>query len=140
KLIWVVREYTSVLWFFEELQLLQSSRIDTEIYVTRPQADLRIVSDKSALLENTYTHQNHHGSIETFIKKLQTDLPHVSFRAGRPNIEKIVELNTDESFGSTCFVTCGHPVMVDDVRWEVARKVAATEKRVDYFEQLQVWA
>ncbi|KAM9914626.1 hypothetical protein OXX69_000462 [Metschnikowia pulcherrima] len=140
KLIWVVREYTSVLWFFEELQLLQSSGIDTEIYVTRPQADLRIVSDKSALLENTYTHQNHHGSIEYFIKKLQADLPHVSFRAGRPNIEKIVELNTDESFGSTCFVTCGHPVMVDDVRWEVARKVAATEKRVDYFEQLQVWA
>ncbi|GEQ70982.1 hypothetical protein JCM33374_g4663 [Metschnikowia sp. JCM 33374] len=144
KLIWVVREYVSLAWFYEELRALEFSEIETEVYVTRPSCRLIAsdVNDKSVLLENTYTHKTYYGTkpTEDPIEKLKRDLKHVWFREGRPNVEKIVELNVEESPGSTCFVTCGHPVMVDDIRYEVVQKVSTSAKRVDYFEQLQVWA
>ena len=60
---------------------------------------------------------------------------------GRPNIEKVIETCIEESSGSACFVTCGHPAMVDDIRVAVANNIDNKEgKRVDYYEQLQVWA
>lgn len=143
KLIWVVREYHTVLWFYEELMSLRQLGIAVEIYVTKPQTGfLANLSDKLALLQNTYTH-SHYESISQAANPTSTlrrEMAHVSFYAGRPNVRKIVEVHVEESPGSTCFVTCGHPVMVDDLRSEVARIVGGSTKRVDYFEQLQVWA
>lgn len=143
KLIWVVRDYASLLWFYDELNSLREMAIDTEIYVTRPQARLTgIASDKSALLENTYSHRVYYmsESVEDPVEELKKDLAHVTFCEGRPDIEKAVARHVDESVGSTCFVTCGHPIMVDEIRYEVVQEVATSRKRVDYFEQLQVWA
>lgn len=142
-LIWVVREYSSLLWFYEELSSLLHFNIETEVYVTKPEIRLSaLVSDKLALLDNTYTHNNYYSVelMEDPIQKLEENLENIKFRKGRPNIGKIVQKAAKESIGSTCYIACGHPIMVDEVRYEVAQKVRYSEKRLDYFEQLQVWA
>lgn len=142
-LMWVVRDAVSVLWFFDELKALESEDIETLVYVTRPQNDVQnLVHDKSGLLTATSTHHDY-GLTEISedpIRCLTRELRSVKFKEGRPDIGKIVEVSVTESPGSTCFVTCGHPIMVDELRYQVAQVVGKSTKRVDYFEQLQVWA
>ncbi|KAI3405753.2 hypothetical protein KGF56_001360 [Candida oxycetoniae] len=78
---------------------------------------------------------------DDFLEKIKSELRHVTFIEGKPDIEKLVQTNIEESKGSTSFVTCGHPAMVDDIRASVVNNIANDgKKRVDYFEQLQVWA
>ena len=56
-------------------------------------------------------------------------------------MEEMVLQEIDESNGSVAFVTCGHPLMVDDLRHSVVSNLDNTKgKRVEFFEQLQVWA
>ncbi|CAI5756512.1 unnamed protein product [Candida verbasci] len=42
KLHWVVREYPSLYWFYEELLKLRNTRIETTIYVTKPDCHIFI--------------------------------------------------------------------------------------------------
>ena len=57
-----------------------------------------------------------------------------------PSMEEMVLQEIDESNGSVAFVTCGNPVMVDDLRHSVVKNLEKSNgKRVEYFEQLQVW-
>lgn len=122
-LIWVVRDIEAVRWFQEELNLLRDYSIAVTIYVTRlcERAPLLGDSDKSNV-------------------ELEHSLPHVVFKQERPNIAKIVSFEVFKSNGSVCFVTCGHPAMVDDLRYEVTKAIGSERKRIDFFEQLQVWA
>ncbi|KAI5963330.1 uncharacterized protein KGF55_003122 [Candida pseudojiufengensis] len=169
KLIWVVREYSSLFWFYEELIHLQNLNLETTIYITRPNLPIneedfkrRIISvnslgdsnELSPLLNQSSTQSQKLSSsslieidnkfnsesidYKSIIKK---ELQHISFTESRPNVNKIVETNIEESIGSTCFITCGHPIMVDEIRQSVVENIYNPEKkRVDYFEQLQVWA
>lgn len=138
-LVWVVRDYNALLWFYDELSALKPSGIETRIYVTRPVQQLvSRVDDKLALLHNTYTH--YHATDTDPVGTLKRNLSHVQFVEGRPDIHKLVRSSAEESYGSTAFVTCGHPVMVDEVRHEVVCYLGEAKHRVDYFEQLQVWA
>lgn len=74
------------------------------------------------------------------IRRLQKGLPHVNFKEGRPIIMDLVKREMEESAGSVAYVTCGHPVMVDEVRYSCAHSLQESKgKRVDFFEQLQVW-
>ncbi|KAJ8138919.1 hypothetical protein OY671_007868, partial [Metschnikowia pulcherrima] len=74
------------------------------------------------------------------VEILNEHFPHVTFKYGRPSMDAIVDEETEEAANSAAFITCGHPVMVDDLRYAVVQKIDKTEKRVDFFEQLQVWA
>lgn len=68
-------------------------------------------------------------------------LSHVHFREGRPKINTIIKEEIEDAQGSICFVTCGHPAMVDDIRAEVVGTIGKyKEKRIDYYEQLIGWA
>ena len=52
----------------------------------------------------------------------------------------MVETNLHESNGSVAFVSCGHPAMVDELRYFCSKNVDNSEKkRVDFYEQVQVW-
>ncbi|CAK9435441.1 uncharacterized protein LODBEIA_P01680 [Lodderomyces beijingensis] len=173
KLVWVVREFTSLLWFYEELLKLQNSKnIETVIFITRPalavdpgafkRRRVRDLSVESEILQEsneltplvvsksqaqTYTAEmvesdSYSEDPTADIRaQIKSELSHIDFFEAKPNIAKLVETSIVESTGSTCFVTCGHPAMVDDIRAAVVANIANGEKkRVDYFEQLQVWA
>lgn len=140
QLIWVVREYQSLFWFFDELKSMKDYPIECEVYVTRPLSVLLNPNDKLPLLSNTYSHQIYANNVKDPISQLKEDLSHIKFHEGRPNVRKIVEANVDISQQSCCFVTCGHPIMVDELRHEVVQVIDTSKVRVDYFEQLQVWS
>ena len=56
-------------------------------------------------------------------------------------IGDIVSNEIHESIGSVAFVACGHPAMVDEIRYFACQNIGNPEnKRVDFYEQLQVWA
>lgn len=139
-IIWVVREYHSILWFFDELMMAKQYPFEFDIYVTRPLPMLIKPNDKLPLLLNTYSHYSALHQFKDPIGKLKEDLSHIRFHDGRPNVQKIVEESVESSSGSCCFVTCGHPVMVDDLRHEVVQVIDSGKVRVDYYEQLQVWS
>lgn len=141
KLIWIVRHYDTVLWFYDELQALSGSQIEVEIYVTRPSEQLLgAITDKLPLLHNTYLHDHHIDVQKNPVRTLKNNLGHIKFSEGRPDLEKIVLKNVEESLGSICFVTCGHPQMVDELRHQVVEAINEKCPRIDFYEQLQVWA
>lgn len=167
KLMWVVREYRSLYWFYEELLALKQTRINTTIYITKPDSHANLedfnnrvplVRDLIDLAQTTEDLSNDEkGSMkekiladydsneesdckEKIIRTIKAELSHITFKEGRPDMEQIVKEEVAESLGSTAFITCGHPVMVDDLRYAVSQSLDNGGKRVDFFEQLQVWA
>lgn len=155
RLLWVIREYKSLYWFYEELLSLKNSSIDTTVYVTKPDSEscledfeLRIPQEEATHDTKLLAHPkpNYHSTstainAKTIILRVKNELSHVDFKHGRPSMKGLVHESLVESNGSTCFITCGHPVMVDDLRHAVVDNISNKEKkRVDYFEQLQVWA
>ena len=51
----------------------------------------------------------------------------------------MVETNLHESNGSVAFVSCGHPAMVDELRYFCSKMSITPKRRVDFYEQVQVW-
>lgn len=180
QLIWVVKEYRSLFWFYEELLSLKNTRIQTTVYVTRPETSssvteferrFPVVVESSAasftsqkeddiqyrepqkqrlllsmnasynsipMTPRASSSQEH---VQKVLRTIKNELPHIKFEEGRPSILETITSSIKNSQGSTCLVTCGHPAMVDEVRHCVVQNIANEEnKRVDYFEQLQVWA
>lgn len=132
KLIWVIRDYSSLTWFHEELAALKNTNIHTTLYVTRPEVSSS--SDVDKKLEGKESNDEDKESI-------RSGLSHIEFKEGRPSIESIVADEVAESSGSIAFVTCGHPIMVDEIRYYACQQVGNAEnKRVDFYEQLQIWA
>lgn len=176
KLFWIVREYRSLYWFYEELLALKNTRIQATVFVTKPsshayiedfnnripyiKADLasssgpdgEIVETNYEIAEkDSYKKKEKDLSFDEdadevddkskIIDIIKSELSHITFQEGRPSVEKMVEEEIRESNGSIAFVTCGHPVMVDDLRYAVAHNLDKSDgKRVEFYEQLQVWA
>ncbi|KAK7680148.1 hypothetical protein QCA50_016875 [Cerrena zonata] len=184
KLTWIVREYKSLYWFYEELIALKDTKIETTIYVTKPNlfncieefnyrlpiitneprssdAEINEIKDeerKELGLEFKTTdikyneEKKHFGSSDDesedqadlqirVVNQIKAELSHIQFKEGRPDMEELVKQEVEESNGSVAFVTCGHPVMVDDLRYSVVQNLNNPDgKRLDFFEQLQVWA
>lgn len=137
---------------------LKDTQIETTIYITRPgilvneddfnkrlprmgqnmENELQPLLQKSVPAAYNSEPVNSVGGIHSQIRE---ELFHIKIIEGRPSIEKVIATCIEDSSGSACFVTCGHPAMVDDIRAAVANNIDNKEgKRVDYYEQLQVWA
>ncbi|KAG7662765.1 uncharacterized protein J8A68_003688, partial [[Candida] subhashii] len=97
------------------------------------------ISDKDSSREKVETLDDHEKS--RLVELIKRELSHIEFKEGRPNIEELVREEVNNSAGSIGFVTCGHPVMVDELRYYCAQNISNPNKnRVDFYEQLQVWA
>ncbi|CAK9439641.1 uncharacterized protein LODBEIA_P37410 [Lodderomyces beijingensis] len=175
QLIWVVRDWNSLLWFYQELKSLKNSSICTTIYITKPSSLDGIEKPLCEAIAAAVASTSSRASFESVVEKkhsavdivkaetesgedyeddnnvksgsivtaecVKRDLAHIHFEQGRPNVEEIVSNSIRDSQGSVAFVACGHPVMVDEVRCQSAKKMTNKEKkRVDFYEQLQVWA
>lgn len=71
---------------------------------------------------------------------LKYEYPYIDFHVGRPDLRAIVARETEAAASSVAFVACGHPVLIDDLRRNVVETIGTTQKRVDFYEQLEVWA
>ena len=169
KLIWVIREWKSLIWFYEELLQLRNTGIETIVYVSQPtnpanidefksvtrprikefnkeelNLDESLVSDKLGLndqvLQYSLTSDND-STMQEIVNDIKTELGHIEFKEGRPDIGAIIPQELRESDGSISFVTCGNPSMVDQVRYYCSKNIFNKEnKRVDFYERVQVWA
>lgn len=177
KLIWVIREWKSISWFFDELKQLENTKVQATVYVTRPELMKGVEccechlqqegnaergqdegqydkvpdeksSDDKTCDEKCFTTTEQKDSdtsseemaSRSIVNSLKSRLSHVNFHEGRPNVADIVEQEIIDTDGSLAFVTCGHPVMVDDIRYSIVRNLHKSKYRTEYFEQLQVWA
>ncbi|EMG48101.1 hypothetical protein G210_1392 [Candida maltosa Xu316] len=146
KLIWIIREYKSLEWFTEELEILKNTTIETTIYVTKPECNGDIANyldmkeeEEEEKEEDGSKNSKSEGGVST--SSISAKFAHITFTEGRPSIEGIVNNEVHEANGSVAFVSCGHPVMVDEVRYYACENINNSEKkRVDFFEQVQVWA
>lgn len=159
KLVWIVREYKSLFWFYEELLALQDTKIETTIYITKPESHICVREFQSRFpsavidLPGQLDHDNgtkhytlgnlshNENKVNDIVKKIKTELGHIKFIERRPLMGMLVSQNIHEAKRSAAFITCGHPNMVDDLRASVVKNIDNEDnKRIDYFEQLQVWA
>lgn len=150
KLVWVVREWKSISWFHYELKRLESTSIQTTVYVTSGGSGSsstfgnvvsRVESTVSSMGDSKeVSSSSEQASYCDFLELIRELLPHVTFIEGRPSMEELVRGEIADSEGSIAFVSCGHPRMVDDLRYAVVHNLERSRHRVDFFEQLQVWA
>ena len=145
KLYWIIRDYKSLEWFNDELTLLGNTNIETTIYVTKPDLSNLLTGDGSDDTSSKKESDSQDMNLESKESLQGVDLvksrfSHITFKKGRPSIEDIVDLEIKESNGSVAFVACGHPAMVDETRYFCSRNVDNPQKkRVDFYEQVQVW-
>ena len=81
-----------------------------------------------------YSHPN------SIVENLRQELSHVEFIEGKPSMDAMVQYETEKADMSLAFITCGHPMMVDELRVAVKKNLDNTPHRVDFFEQLQGWS
>lgn len=138
KLYWVIRHWKSVEWFYEELKRLQGTNVQPIVYVTQFDTPL----DKCFIEkfeDNTSTDEKKlEDSNGNHINNLIEKLSFVDFRPGRPNVEELILQDINESSGAIAFVACGHSTYVDETRKVVANNLP-DGKRVDFFDQIQIW-
>ena len=145
KLYWIIRDYKSLEWFNDELTLLGNTNIETTIYVTKPDLSNLLTGDGSDDTSSKKESDSQDMNLESKESLQGVDLvksrfSRITFKKGRPSIEDIVDLEIKESNGSVAFVACGHPAMVDETRYFCSRNVDNPQKkRVDFYEQVQVW-
>lgn len=137
KLIWVIRKCNMLLWFHNELANLKNTNIEVTIYVT--QATQKDLGDHDND-KFTKSSESLSKSANDTDSSLST-ISHAKFIHGRPCLEDIIKQEISESNGSVAFVSCGHPAMVDEIRYQILQNIKNDErKRVDFYEQLQIWA
>lgn len=140
KLIWIIRELKSLAWFWEELQALKDTKIDTTIYVTRPDI-LEGTDEFQSLVTADSNSDKYEGKDNLRIwDQLESELPHIQILEGRPCLEGIIVSEIAEAANSIAFISCGHPAMVDDIRYNVVQQIDKSQKRVDFYDALEVWA
>ncbi|PSK39593.1 hypothetical protein C7M61_001392 [Candidozyma pseudohaemuli] len=157
KLHWIIKDLKALLVVWKELQFLATTKIETTIYVTRPEstrAELAFLKQESCessinekeetlahvtALSCTSSSEKESIEVDMLMQKVKDFFPHITFVLKRPLIDNIISNEIEESTESAAFITCGHPAMVDDVRAGVVSRIDTTEKRIDFFEQLQVW-
>lgn len=128
KLVWIIREYRLIEWFLPELQALERTNVEVVLYVTR--ASTAPVKEEYEKLDK----------VESIECTNSFDLPHVQFKEGRPDLETLVRCEIEEAVYGATFITCGHPALVDELRYHVVSMIDKTEKRVDFRDELQIWA
>lgn len=94
----------------------------------------------SARYSDTYRRPSVKTPETNVLENIHAELSHIEFREGRPDIDDIVSYEKESSAGLVAFVACGHPQMVDDMRYAVVHNMELGGKRLDFFEQLQTWA
>lgn len=142
KLYWVIRNWHSVDWIYDELVKLKDSPVEVIIYVTNPNsgAGARFQSVKGSSSEDSLKDENDEQFEKTAVEKIACSLDFVEFRYGRPDIEELVKSDIQECDGKTlAIVTAAHNALVDDVRYSVSKYLDLNSARTDYFEELQTW-
>lgn len=132
---WIIKDVL----IFEEMKNqfngLCAENAKINIHITRP------CSVESFHLNSSKEDLQISSKSENFdpILLLQSEYPGLNFFTGRPDLEDLVKENLSNSSNSVAFVCCGPARMVDDLRSYVVDNIGETQKRVDFYDTLEVW-
>lgn len=132
KLHWVVKTANLFLQMGEHLKTLPEGNEEINVYITSSlsSAELMLTSD---------IEKDEKGAFGRF-RELQEEFPRINFHSGRPDFETVLRLDVEEASNSIAVVCCGPAIMVDELRTMVVESIDKTEKRVDFYDTLQIWA
>ncbi|ODV78161.1 uncharacterized protein CANTADRAFT_7613 [Suhomyces tanzawaensis NRRL Y-17324] len=147
KLVWVIRHFRSIEWFYPELLKLKNSGVETTIFVTQPHLGLTnpivphaLDGSDDELERSEEEEEKKSENLEEsndYIQNVKNKLNFIEFREGRPDIYEYVAQEIAQTNGPIAFGTCAHAKMVDEARKSVADHLNDTKYRVELFEQLQ---
>lgn len=135
---WLIRHYQLVEWFYPELQKLNEMGVKTVIFVTQPEDRISPITSGTELLVSDEKKLDSEYHVDN-IANLKARLSNIEFREGRPILQDVVSQEIAEAPGSIAFTTCGGGNMVDAIRKSIANDLMTADKRVDLFEQAQIW-
>lgn len=127
-LFWITNDMSYVLALTEELaKLKEFPNVTTTIFVTKRSSKSTITEKQEEYKDNSET------------SLLLSQDANFSIIYDRPDIDQLVRSEISQANKAVAFVSCSSPVISDLLRKSVQNNLE-TGKRVDYFDQLQVWA
>lgn len=132
KLNWIVKEPKSFDLMSKHFDDLPTGNAEINVFFTRFSSpeDSSDFDDK----------ENPEKSVSNSFGQLLSNYPDINFTSGRPDLEFLVKTEIEETRSSVAFVCCGPAVMVHDLRSLVVENMDQTEKRVDFYDALEIWA
>lgn len=114
-----------------------SSSTEINIYITRPlSVEILCLNDS----RETELGKNESNSEETKrVTTLEEEYPQFNFIYERPNLNALVKRSISECSNSVAFVGCGPAPMIDDLRQYVVQNITTTQKRVDFYDNTEIW-
>ncbi|KAM9913885.1 hypothetical protein OXX69_001128 [Metschnikowia pulcherrima] len=143
KLKWIIREIKSFAWMCKEFQRYQHTNAEITVYVTRPDligGTKELVSFLSGDNSSNEEKPTEKEPDTDILEHVRREFPYITFKEGRPELQDIIESDIKEARHSVAFVVCGTSYMVDEARYQVVSNIDRTNKRVDFYEALEVWA
>lgn len=142
RLVWIIRDSELLKWFDKELEAIASLNVEIKVFITRQRGEMRQAFEVQSQQKST---ENVSGTIGKEGKSTlkEEDWPGISgieVVHERPDIGSLVGEEIEKAKSSVAFVSCGHPALIDDLRYHVVKNIDQFSKRVDFFEQLEVWA
>ncbi|UCS19286.1 uncharacterized protein HLK63_C03179 [Nakaseomyces glabratus] len=131
ELVIIARDTNILKAYAKDLLKLKNSPVTVTLYLTTKYNNHRIqkfdVPDSSTPL------------LQESSSMLVELLSFIPIHYGRPNIAKIIDGHCKEKTRSLAVVTCGPPVLVDNIRSHCAERMANSETTIGYFEEFQCW-
>lgn len=142
KLKWIIREIKSYAWMCKEFAAYKDKQnVEITVFVTRPdlvegaeELTSMLTSDNESSEKEDKTYSS------DLLEQVRNEFPHVTFVEGRPNLGLIIADDIQEAAHSVAFVTCAVAPMVDEIRYQVVKNIDKTEKRLDFYEAVEIWA
>lgn len=169
RLVWILRDFVSVAGFTDEIKATRNSGLLTSVYITQPEAtvaakaflernNLSSLDEKTRIEEKVRLDEKYGPGFAQEEKQgmsqgsdnsrqdafglagLEYEFPDIDFHVGRPDLNALIARETEQAPASIAFIGCGHPILIDDLRYSIIEYMDKTDKRIDFYEQLQVWA
>ncbi|KAH3678864.1 hypothetical protein WICPIJ_008819 [Wickerhamomyces pijperi] len=144
KLIWIVQSLQYLTWLQEELVgLINAGKVQVDIHVTRDADPLINHSTKESEGTNSSTEEKRSTVLDLISTSKTADNFNVFFN-GRPDVKELIMAEIKENNDiykkeNLAFLTCGAPVMCDQIRQTIANNLNESKYRVDLLEELQTW-
>lgn len=145
KLYWSVRTLAALEWFKEQLLQFKDTQVRPIIYVSQPFGEPYTSTNSES--NDSSAEEKSGNPIEKVItseKEIAAQVGEeimqiVQIRHGRIDVAQVVAEEIDSANGTIAFGACSATQIVDTVRQEVANNLGRTEKRIEYFEEMQAW-
>lgn len=146
ELYWGIRSYDALEWFGSELLSLRDTGVVPKIYISQPEkgsvntptdsTDHERKCDDEVATTTIITDKEFNSKSDP---DFQAILDFIDITHHRMSVGRIIEQELKESSGTLAFGACANTKVVDTIRMEIAKRLPVGGKRVDYFEEMQIW-